>query len=1077
MAGGTGTVTSAYGVNRGDHDHGGIDQRAAIGTPIPFSGNNGVTATVTAGGDNANSSSGIWREVSYYDQNGEYIGSERFMHMSQANYNVGDDVKSGSAVGLTGDTGSPGQPHLHREVYDANENQVDPQSADGQQATQAAGSQLGPDDPAGSGVNVPAGAAAPGAPNSGAAGGAASAAVAAAGGAGCIGGGPSLANLPIVGGLLGNLGGVAQAALVNGAIAALSGGGIRGVMGAVLGSAAGALGSQLGASLGGIAGQIAGQALGGALGSIVAGQSPLQALTGAAFGALSTMGATFMPGLAGVMPAVIGQAALNGLSGGLGKVANGVPPGASAQFALAGGLSGTIQGYANNMTGNYTLGSIAGAVPSGVLSTATLPGYSSPSNQLNFLRFANNISMAAAMSSQNRIMVGSISEALSQGFGASNVGGYGARTRNMQDAMTFSLTTLCQNLNALSADMISLGGWDASNMMRLMQPGNVATQILMKGLGGYTGLNDALVSLNVPLAGLDNPVFDSVCQQALNSINDPEAISTVQSAFNMSTPMTNLGELTNLRTMMPLSASLLPVGNFRELGVQLAIIGIMGQHTVYEIGTAISKVETATDLNHIVQNPQPLPPDVANQLLQIYGYGGGTYGEQTMADFLGTAAGYVHSDTAPVITATAEYISNHPSAATLVTLTNLLNNVLNGVYTTLDEPGDSTASPPVPGIAGSITVPFPAGSQTFSSLDDAIYAFIPLIEAEHMAIMATNDPVLQDNIKKLEVAYNASCAQLVRESNNLLLHNVDLFSPLPPSPTSALAFTQALEGWALDTGYGRPAEYIERVATSDLYGDCVKYSMRQARNAQALRDLGINVEQYKLPQSQYYRDPEGFYTNMYTGKMPPVPANQTAYVFPRTPVDVYLSNRDKKLQEMGYSEMPLQNNQKDEIFYDSTWTDTDQSVLEDIGRQVVKTAIDRNIKISGNDLVIVNLDGSTVVFGEIKENGLVLSNNQRLIDIMMNIVNRLLYGDLKTTKYTNPFNTDQMIFGLVELLAQVTNQNVEALMKTITGGLIANGLLEQMLTKFKTARSLYDTSPDRNDPTAYGGVGPDAKPR
>jgi hypothetical protein len=180
---------------------------------------------------------------------------------------------------------------------------------------------------------------------------------------------------------------------------------------------------------------------------------------------------------------------------------------------------------------------------------------------------------------------------------------------------------------------------------------------------------------------------------------------------------------------------------------------------------------------------------------------------------------------------------------------------------------------------------------------------------------------------------------------------------------------------------------------------------------------------------------------------------------------------------MGYGDMPLLNNQKDELFYDSTWMEIDPSVLEDIGRQAVKTAIDRNIQVSGNDLLIVNLDGSTTSFGQIKDNGLVLTNNEYFTQTLLDIVNRLLYGDLKTTKYSNPFNTDQMVYGVLELLAQVTKQNIDALMQTVTGGLIANGLLDKLLQQFGNARSLYDTKPERNEPAAWGGVGPDAKLR
>ena len=160
--------------------------------------------------------------------------------------------------------------------------------------------------------------------------------------------------------------------------------------------------------------------------------------------------------------------------------------------------------------------------------------------------------------------------------------------------------------------------------MRFMQPGNIANQILSKGLGEIIGLTDALLDLQAPIAGLDNPIFDRISQQALNAINNKESIEVIKAAFGMATNITNLGQLTNLQIMAPRSNANMPVKNMRELGVQLAIIGIGENTTIKKIGYVFNKVETSTDLNHISQMTTPLPEEVAGQLMQIYGYGCGT---------------------------------------------------------------------------------------------------------------------------------------------------------------------------------------------------------------------------------------------------------------------------------------------------------------------------------------------------------------------------------------------------------------------------------------------------------------------
>jgi hypothetical protein len=366
-------------------------------------------------------------------------------------------------------------------------------------------------------------------------------------------------------------------------------------------------------------------------------------------------------------------------------------------MALVGGLGGLIANTANNMIGNTTYSAYSGPQVAGAI-TSILSGAGInqlTSGQINLAKYANLIQISAAVTGNNRNMVAAISEAMSMNFG-NGVGGQGSATRNMQDAMTFSVSTLGQNLSAVSADFIAMGNWNTSNLMRLMQPGNVASQILFQGLGEDTGLLDILNANNVPIAGLDNPIYDRVTLAVLSTITDPEIINTVKSAFAMTTKFTKLSDLCDISIMLPNCSANLPVKSFRELGVQLAVIGINTATTMREIGIAFSKLEVASDLNHITQIDKPFPPELGNTLMQYYGYGGGAIGEQTMADIIGTAAGYVHDHTVPVIVNANKFIMDHPDAATLVDLTNKLATTTAGGYTNLGIPGNTSATPTIP---------------------------------------------------------------------------------------------------------------------------------------------------------------------------------------------------------------------------------------------------------------------------------------------------------------------------------------------------------------------------------------------
>jgi hypothetical protein len=108
---------------------------------------------------------------------------------------------------------------------------------------------------------------------------------------------------------------------------------------------------------------------------------------------------------------------------------------------------------------------------------------------------------------------------------------------------------------------------------------------------------------------------------------------------------------------------------------------------------------------------------------------------------------------------------------------------------------------------------------------------------------------------------------------------------------------------------------------------------------------------------------------------------------------------------------------------------------------------------------------------------------------MLKLVNRALYGGIVTTKYNNPFSTDQMVYGVLELLAQVNGSNITGLTNTVTGGIAANllDIIQQIFAQGaigaipgfnvnnfapgQGSRSLFDTAMDRNDQTVFGNKG------
>lgn len=103
---GAGSISSGFGVPRGDHDHGGVDLAAPKGTPIYSTGD----GTVTRAGWSSS-----YGNVVYVDH-GNGVET-RYAHMeSRPAVKVGQKITQGTFLGGVGNTGQSRGNHLHYEV-------------------------------------------------------------------------------------------------------------------------------------------------------------------------------------------------------------------------------------------------------------------------------------------------------------------------------------------------------------------------------------------------------------------------------------------------------------------------------------------------------------------------------------------------------------------------------------------------------------------------------------------------------------------------------------------------------------------------------------------------------------------------------------------------------------------------------------------------------------------------------------------------------------------------------------------------------------------------------------------------
>lgn len=105
----SGQVTSGFGASRGRYPHAGIDFAAPVGTPVYAA----MDGTVSRAGTNIiTGRTGLGMFLDHVGGRNTYYG-----HLSQFIASVGDAVKQGQQIALSGNTGNTTGPHLHFETW------------------------------------------------------------------------------------------------------------------------------------------------------------------------------------------------------------------------------------------------------------------------------------------------------------------------------------------------------------------------------------------------------------------------------------------------------------------------------------------------------------------------------------------------------------------------------------------------------------------------------------------------------------------------------------------------------------------------------------------------------------------------------------------------------------------------------------------------------------------------------------------------------------------------------------------------------------------------------------------------
>lgn len=391
--------------------------------------------------------------------------------------------------------------------------------------------------------------------------------------------------------------------------------------------------------------------------------------------------------------------------------------------------------------------------------------------------------------------------------------------KNFDSMVTQGMGTLTSDVPALGKDLKSLGSLgNMQDLLRVGKAGQVAEQIAISGSTAGITVVEKLVQHNIPLNEINKPENDSVAMEILDDINDPELIKDAFAKLNINrTPVKKMSDVLDPNFMFPESKDSNNFTNLNDAGLHLAVCGAQGFESLSDFGTMLESFETVSADTNISTNYMPAPPtetyDLKAELSPTSDYAGD--GDLTVADFIGTAAGYGHTERAKDIKILMDDFHTSQLSVLYRELVTILNSTLNG-----DNTSGSTIS--ISTTIGGATYD-PVRSEyvfgNYSSMDDAVTAITGALGSELDWIAGTGAAIygFEDKLKSLQNLWEESNSQMYKEADLRKTYGISIES----NPRTYDVFG----------GTGSKTDFVltKKPATSDdveVYVDGVRQSKR-----------------------------------------------------------------------------------------------------------------------------------------------------------------------------------------------------------------------------------------------------------
>lgn len=447
-----------------------------------------------------------------------------------------------------------------------------------------------------------------------------------------------------------------------------------------------------------------------------------------------------------------------------------------------------VPSYLNGKVSSTSETSITAAVTSAAAAIAP-----------NTKKFISNFMAADSFAQTSFTWLGAMSD-----IGTKTFDSFGLGVTNFSGMVSGGLGTVFAaasgakpDFNALSSTLTKFGSaFDSSNLQKMFDPAGFVKNLQKQGLGNVGGLADTLTA-----AGLDPNNLDSanpdVIKQALSTVTGADLlkiISQTKMILPANTPISSAADLLDAKKVVSNSElAALPGGTLDGLGNALSNMG--GN---FKSAAAIATTLAATKipvLKHLDALQSPLPANIASSFKSKLGLGDGPFGNPTVSDIIGTAAGYKHTD------AFTTLVNGHTAI-----LASTEGKALKSAATDLiADPSNATKL------------------SAFTAAQTAI----------------TSSPALAKVTSDCAAAVTASSTQLATEATNQTKAGLVVAAATTPNASQLLAFANKLPTFGIDKQQVGYNYILTQMATDDQYGEAIIASLSEGQNSAKNSAAGI----------------------------------------------------------------------------------------------------------------------------------------------------------------------------------------------------------------------------------------------